>query len=219
MKPFPIPGSWEIKFGMDWGTVKPAAAVFGTRDNDGRVYIIDELYGPGGTGRLFAERFKKKLATQQWSTEREWGIDDMYGLLDTSTWSKHGAEGPTAAVSMQREGMRLFKANKDVKAGVEQILERLALVNGAPQMYIFADRCPNLVRELQQIAADPKEPDRYDSDGSDHAIDALRYLLIDWPIGMAVENKRGDEDVQRWMELARAQRGAERNEETTTGYD
>ena len=218
MPAFPVPPSWEIKFGMDWGTVKPACCLFGTRDNDGRVYIIDEIYGPGVTGRQFAERFRKKLANQQWSPERKWEIDDMYGLLDYATWSKHGEEGPTAAASMQAEGMRLFKANKDVKAGIEQILERLSVTDGAPKLYIFADRCPNLVRELQTIGADPKEPDRYDSDGSDHAVDALRYLLIDWPIGMAVENEKGDRDVQRWMELSR-RRDVLRSDESTTGYD
>lgn len=218
MEAFPIPPSWEIKFGMDWGTVKPAACIFGTRDNDGNVYIVDEIYGPGGTGRLFAERFKKKLTTQRWSDARKWEIDDMYGLLDYATWSKHGEEGPTPAVSMQNAGMRLFKANKDVKAGVEQILERLAFTDGAPKLYIFEDRCPNLVRELKTIATDPKEPDRYDSDGEDHAIDALRYLLIDWPIGTAPENDKGDRDLERWMELAK-KRDHIRDAETTTGYD
>jgi hypothetical protein len=218
MPAFPIPPSWQIKFGMDWGTVSPAACVFGTRDNDGNIYIIDEIYGPGQTGRLFAERFKKKLSVQRWSDAKKWDIDDMYGLLDYEAWSKRGEEGPTAAVSMQNAGMRLFKANKDVKAGIEQILERLSMTDGAPKIYIFEERCPNLCRELKTIAADPREPDRYDSDGSDHAIDALRYLLIDWPMGTVPENEKGDRDVERWMELSR-QRDQKRESESTTGYD
>jgi len=219
MPSFPSPPSWEIKFGMDWGTVSPACVVFGTRDNDGNVYIIDEIYGPGVTGRLFAERFKKRLSNQKWSPSKKWEIDEMYGLLDYEAWSKKGEDGPTAAVSMINAGMRLFRANKDVKAGIEQILERLSLTDNAPKMYIFEDRCPNLCRELKTIAADPREPDRYDTDGSDHSIDALRYLLIDWPIGTKPEkDDKGDRDVERWLELSRRNEN-KRSPETSTGYD
>lgn len=217
MPAFPIPASWEVKFGMDWGTVAPAACVFGTRDNDGNVYIIDEIYGPGVTGRRFAERFKKKLSLQRWSDAKKWEIDDLYGLLDYEAWSKRGEEGPTAAVSMQQAGMRLFKANKDVKAGIEQILERLSLTDGAPKIYIFEDRCPNLCRTLKELGADPREPDRYDTDGEDHLVDALRYLLIDWPMGTAPDNEKGDRDVERWMELSR-KREHVRESDNSTGY-
>lgn len=206
ISPFPLPPSWEIRFGMDWGSRAPACALFGTRDNDGNVYIIDEIYGPGDTGRAFAERFKKKLAYQKWSPAKTWGVDDMYGLLDVQAWAKTGADGPSAGDSMQAAGMRVFKAYKDRKTGVEQMLERLSLDSfGQPKLYIFEGRCPNLVRSLQTISAFKHDPDDYDKDDGDcsHACDALRYLLVDWPVGTAPENSKGDEDVQRWMELAR----------------
>lgn len=214
---FPLPPSWEIKFGMDWGTVNPACCEFATRDNDGNVYFIDELYGPGVTGRRFGERILKKFETQKWSPARRWSVDDVYGLLDWEAWSKRGEEGPTAAVSMQQMGIRLFKANKNRAAGIEQWLERLTITDGAPKVFIFGDRCPNLARTLPQLMGNPKDPEDVDTDGEDHAWDAGRYLLMDWPIGTTPDNAKGDEDVERWLELARRRENSQRDE-STTGY-
>lgn len=213
-KSFPIPASWEIKGGMDWGTVAPACYLVGAKDNDGNVYIIDEIYGPGKTGRLFAERFKKVLTKQQWSNDRKWTADDFYGLLDYGAWREDGQDGPNAARSMQNAGMRLFKANKNRSAGMEQVMERLT----SRSIVIFGDRCPNLVRTLPQLQTDPRDPNDVDTEGEDHAYDALRYLLIDWPaIGTTEEEKKSDRDVERWMELARKRQNI-RDEESITGY-
>jgi hypothetical protein len=218
MESFPLPASWEVKFGMDWGTVSPACVLFGTRDNDGNVYIIDEIYGPGVTGRQFGERFLKKLSTQRWSPDREWTAEEVYGLLDYEAWAKRGEEGPVAAVSMQQMGIRLFKANKNRAGGVEQVLERLSSTDGAPRLFIFADRCPNLCRTLPALRADPKNPNDVDTDGEDHAYDALRYLLMDWPLGTKPDNAKGDDDVERWLELAR-QRDRIGRTDSVTGYE
>jgi len=220
--PFPIPPSWTVGYGLDWGSTNPACAEFGTRDNDGNVYFIDEIYGPGVTGRTFAERFHKKLANQKWSPAKKWTSDEMYGLCDNQAFYKTGAEGPTAGESMVGAGMRLFEANKNRKAGIEQWLERLTLdAFGQPKVYIFEGRCPHLLAALQTIGANDKDPDDYDPKDSEHshAVDAGRYLLVDWPVGTTPENSKGDEDVLRWMELARQRdkiHGRER--ESVTGY-
>ncbi len=218
--PFPIPPSWEVRFGMDWGSSAPAAALFGTRDNDGNVYIIDELYGPGITGRAFAERYFKKLAAQSWSPAKKWTADDMYGLLDAQAWAKTGADGPSAGDSMQAAGMRVFPAYKDRKVGIEQMKERLRLdAFGQPKIYFFKGRCPELVRSLQTIGAFKNDPEDYDKEDGDcsHACDGLRYLLVDWPVGTQPENAKGDDDVNRWMELAR-KRDQIRSNASLTGY-
>lgn len=217
IKSFSIPPTWEVKFGMDWGTVAPAAVLFGARDNDGNVYIIDEIYRPGETGRKFGEHFIKKVSAQRWSTEKKWGIEDFYGLLDYEAWAKRGEEGPTAGLSMQNMGIRLFKANKNRAAGIEQCLERLSLEDGKPKLYIFGDRCPNLVRTLPALRADPRNPNDVDTDDEDHLFDALKYLLLDWPVAGKEKDKNGDKDVERWLALARS-RDQVRRDESSTGY-
>lgn len=202
---FSIPSSWELRAGMDWGTTSPAAWELGAKDSDGNVYFIDEIYGPGKSGRQFGERVLRRFKDQRWSRERRWEMEDVYTLLDKSTWTNGHGEGSTAALSMQNMGIRLFPAGNTPSSrqvGIEQWIERLTPENGKPKVYIFADRCPNLCRTLQALPTDPRNPNDVDTDAEDHAYDAARYLLMDWPVRPHTEEQKGDQDVERWLRLA-----------------
>jgi hypothetical protein len=216
---FSIPPTWRVKFGMDWGSTNPACCEFGTLDNDGNLYIIDEIYGPGKTGRAFGERILQKFERQKWSDDKRWTKEDVYGLLDWQAWADHGAEGPTAAQTMVNMGIRLFKANKNRKAGMEQIRDRLTITDGAPKVFIF-DRCTELIRTLPQLMTDPHDPEDIEHPGQeDHGLDAMRYLAVDWPVGSTTDNARGDHDVERWLNLARERDRASQSTESVTGYE
>lgn len=218
---FSIPASWELGAGMDWGSSSPAAWELAARDPDNNVYFIDEIYGPGKTGRIFGERIMSRFKNQQWSRERRWTMDEIYTVLDKSTWTGHGGEGATAAVSMQNMGIRLFPADNTPNSrqvGIEQWMERLTIENGKPKVYIFVDRCPNLCKQLQQLPVDEKNPNDVDTDAEDHAWDAARYKLMDWPVRPATPEQQGDRDVARWLRL-RAERDRVQRTDSVTGYD
>ena len=66
-------------------------------------------------------------------------------------------------------------------AGKIQIHEYLKLQqSGRPRLQIF-NTCPNLIRELQSIPLDKSNPEDVDTHASDHAYDALRYLIMSRP--------------------------------------
>lgn len=211
IKSFPIPDSWEIRGGMDWGSTAPASAHWGAKDEDGNVYIIDELYGPGITGRTFGEKVVNKFKNQKWGTRKR-GLDEVYFLLDWSAFARNGSDGLTPGDGLIASGLRIFDANKNRLAGIEQMLERLQLrpveVDGAvkmlPKLYIFSDRCPNLCRTLPMLMADKNSPDDIDTDQEDHAWDSLRYLLMDWPVDTSAKQNEQDADVARWLRLAKS---------------
>jgi len=225
---FSIPGHWPIKFGLDWGTTAPACTLWGTRDNDGNVYIIDELWRPGITGRTYGAAMLKRLELQKWSVERKWTAKDMYGLIDRQAMAATAADvgsggSATPAAGIQWCGWRIFPANKDRAAGNEQVLERLLKKpNGKPSLFIFGDRCPNLIRTLPVLMSDPRNPEDVDPDApDDHAFDALKYLLLDWPVqGTRPKDKQGDQDVERWLAMAarRKELSESPGDTITTGY-
>ncbi|MFZ9202316.1 MAG: hypothetical protein ACO23N_07815 [Opitutales bacterium] len=223
---FPIPGSWPIKMGIDWGSSAPACCLWGARDPDGNVYIIDELYGPGVTGRTFGEKMARKFDLQKWSATKKYSKDEVYALIDRQARAKMGGDGKysNAAAGIASYGFRLFDMNKDRKAGNEQTTERLLRkANGKPSLYIFKDRCPNLVRTLPALMSDSHDAEDVDTDGEDHAFDALKAILLDWPIQSAAgdSNKEHDKDVERWLRLAkeRKARAQEYVEQiSSTGY-
>jgi hypothetical protein len=78
-------------------------------------------------------------------------------------------------------GHKLRRADKNRVQGKVQIHEYLKIrSNGRPKLQIF-NTCPNLIRELQSIPLDKSNPEDVDTHASDHAYDALRYLIMSRP--------------------------------------
>lgn len=206
IKSFPIPGSWPIKGGLDWGATAPASTHWGTKDPDGNIYIIDELYCPGVTGRTYGEKMLEKVERQKWSAERKWKPSEFYYLTDRQARSGMGGDGEYArpAAGIASWGHRLFDMNKDRAAGIEQTIDRLLRkADGKPSLMIFKDRCPNLVRTLPELQSDPHDPEDVDTKGEDHAWDSCRAILMDWPMDNTRKKpKTGDPDIERWLRMA-----------------
>jgi hypothetical protein len=207
---FPIPDSWEIKGGMDWGATAPASAHWGTKDEDGNIYIIDELYGPGITGRTFGEKVVSKFRNQKWGLRKR-SLDEVYFLLDWQAFARNGSDGLSPGDGLIASGLRIFDAQKDRTAGMEQFRERLQLrpvvIDGEtqmlPKLFIFKDRCPDLCRTLPALMGSKNDPDDIDTSQEDHAYDSVRYLLMDWPVDTSAKPNDKDADVARWLRLAK----------------
>ena len=171
--PFAIPIGWERVKGIDYGYASESACVWGCVDpSDGTLIIYRELYLKGLTGEDLGHLI----------TEME--LDDPFsvpGVLDTAAWAKTGATGPTVGEALIKTGHKLRRADKARIPGKIQIHEYLKLrQNGRPRLQIF-NTCPNLIRELQSIPLDKSNPEDVDTHASDHAYDALRYLIMSRP--------------------------------------
>lgn len=217
-----IPASWDIGFGLDWGSSAPAATEFCARDSDDRVWVFDELYKPGDTGRAYGESLRAHVKGQNWSAEHRWELHDFYGNVDSEAWAKFGADGAAPADSISSMGFRLFEANKDRKAGIEQIFDRLRIrPDGLPGLIIIRDQCPHLWRSLQTAPTDPKNPEDYDKRAEVHAVDALRFKLMDWPVNLFAPAEPLDAEAKRWERLINDARRRQRPDEYGShgGYD
>ena len=171
--PFEIPIHWERVKGIDYGYASESACVWGAMDkNDGTLIIYRELYRKNLTG----------LELGQMLTEME--LEDPFsiaGVLDTACWNRTGTTGPTVGETLIRAGHKLRRADKNRIQGKIQIHEYLKTQpNGRPKLQIF-NTCPNLIRELQSIPLDKNNPEDVDTKASDHAYDALRYLIMSRP--------------------------------------
>jgi hypothetical protein len=171
--PFYIPTVWERVKGIDYGYASESCCLWGTVDrSDGTLVIYRELYRKNLTG----------LALGRIITEME--IEDPFsvqGVLDTAAWARTGTTGPTVGETLQQLGHKLRRADKNRIQGKIQIHEYLRVRNnGRPQLQIF-NTCPNLIRELQSIPLSKTKPEDVDTNASDHAYDALRYLIMSRP--------------------------------------
>ena len=173
IEPFYIPSIWERVKGIDYGYASESCCLWGAVDrSDGTLVIYRELYRKNLTG----------LALGRIITEME--LEDPFsvqGGLDTAAWARTGTTGPTVGETLQQLGHNLRRADKNRIQGKIQIHEYLRVRNnGRPQLQIL-NTCPNLIRELQSIPLSKTKPEDVDTNASDHAYDALRYLIMSRP--------------------------------------
>lgn len=197
IKPFKIPDEWEIRVGMDDGYRNAAAWVYGAISPDGDLYIWNEFY------------------EKEWNVDeicKRGKVDEPTGKKLPSAFDKLGGRRPTmakldSAAKQVRNGQSnwnlyienlpawfpLQEAQKSVQTGIERVKMYLKPDSrGKPRLYIF-DTCVNLLDEIAQYrwAETPtsrqgkinekEEPVKY----NDHALDALRYLVMTCPEPMA----------------------------------
>mgnify|MGYP003145145739 FL=1 len=171
--PFLIPLHWERLKSIDYGYASESCCLWGAIDmEDNTLIIYRELYKKGLTGEELGSII----------TEME--VEDPFsvnGVLDTAAWARTGTTGPTVGEALVRAGHKLRRADKNRIQGKIQIHEYLKVRdNGRPRIQIF-NTCPNLIRELQSIPLSKKNPEDVDTHASDHAYDALRYMIMSRP--------------------------------------
>ena len=171
--PFEIPLVWERTKAVDYGYAAESCCLWGTIDvNDNTLIIYRELYKKGLTGEELGSIITDMEMVEPFSVN---------GVLDTAAWARTGTTGPTVGESLLRAGHKLRRADKNRVQGKIQMHEYLKVRdNGRPKLQIF-NTCPNLIRELQSIPLSKTNPEDVDTNASDHAYDALRYLIMSRP--------------------------------------
>ena len=171
--PFQIPPHWQRVKGIDYGYASESCCLWGAVDqNDGTLIIYRELYQKGLTG--------EELGGIITNMELEDPVS-VSGVLDTAAWARTGTTGPTVGETLQKMGHKLRRADKNRIQGKIQIHEYLKeQPSGRPRLQIFST-CKNLIRELQTIPLSKNNSEDVDTHASDHAYDALRYMVMSRP--------------------------------------
>lgn len=182
LEPVTISPSWRRYNGIDWGHRSPWAVLWGSVDNDGRVWIYREIYETQVGESEQARRILAAEAGDEHVAVR-WADDSM--------WDLEGDARPKAEVYSEN-GVYLTKAGKGPGSrvtGLQRVHSYLAegpacshhRANGwktCPMIHIFRT-CPKLIFELKNLPyARVGNPEDSDPAAPDHAMDALRYLLV-----------------------------------------
>ena len=171
--PFEIPVWWERVKAIDYGYSSESCCLWGVVNPEDKTLIIyKELYQKGLTGEALAQRIHELEENETRS---------IPGVLDTAAWAKTGYSGPTIGEMLIKAGHKLRRADKNRVAGKVQIHEYLKTTpSGRPRLQIF-NSCVNLIRELQSLPLSKSNSEDVDTHASDHAYDALRYMIMSRP--------------------------------------
>jgi hypothetical protein len=158
--------------GVDFGFHTPSAVVFGRKDKDDVLWIVDEVYG----ARLTDEELIRMVQprARQYQTELLW--------CDPSA--------PQSIVKMRRADLAARPAIKNVSPGIRAVAARLR----SGRLKVLRS-CRNLIAEAELYRyPDAADGAVYSKDQplkeNDHAMDALRYLVA------GIDRVRGVDDWQ-----------------------
>lgn len=169
--PFEIPAEWKRWRAVDWGYTNPFACYWLSQEpTTGRVVVYRELYERGWNDREQATEIRRLTG----KAER---VSVTYG--DPSMWTKKTFEDRTFSTADEyaRCGVPMVQADNHRLNGKRKLDMVLAdLEDGYPGLVVFRT-CTNLIRTLPALPYDKVNVEDVDSDGEDHAYDALRYAL------------------------------------------
>lgn len=180
VEPFEIPAAWRRVAGMDWGWDSPSVVEWGAIDEDGRLWLYDEL-----TLRLTPEA---QLAEQILARQSHHGPNPPPLAADPAMWAARGGMIDIATALMQH-GLSLTKAENERIAGKTRFHSYLAEAPACiihrsygwetcPKLHVFESACPGLVKTMPSLPRDPKRPEDVLKCSSDHWYDSCRYLIM-----------------------------------------
>lgn len=159
----------RIVCGVDWGHTSPGSMIV-VGDMGGRFVVLEESYA---TNRPVTGHAQTTWLSEARRLQQRWGVSLF--LCDSAQ--------PGSTNDLSSNGIPAVGAWKDVYLGIRRVAEALHPVDGKPGMVIL-DRCPNLARELRAYAwKSSKDQSGFGEapaeNQSDHAIDALRYAMVE----------------------------------------
>ena len=159
-------------------------------DFDGTIYVYRELYGYGGKPDVGTKESSKTVAQKIADAEQSDKTLVQYAVLDNACWNKVDPGAPSIAEEINKvmiaNGCKTFiESAKNRQQMAEEIrlrLEGWKDVDGKqhPGIVVF-DTCFHLIRTLPEITHDKNQPEKYDTNGEDHAVDAIGYGCMSRP--------------------------------------
>lgn len=182
IEPFKIPAHWTRFRAIDWGSAKPFAVLWCAL-SDGSyggfpansLIVYREWYG--GNANIGLKLSSREVA--EGILEREMSGEKIsYSVIDPAAFNS--TDGPSTGERLINYGVYCQPADNKRIVGWQQLRDRLIGYDKKPLLYMFST-CRHLIRTLPALQHDDKNAEDLDTEGEDHAADALRYACMSRP--------------------------------------
>lgn len=209
---------WERVIAVDHGFRNPTAAIFGAIDFDGNIFIYDEYYEAGQLVSYHADKIRRKVlgippkeraifipGTDINSEQRKWDFQYITVLIDPSTRNRNPVTGLSVQAEYADYRFNCIDANNEVLAGINRVGEYFF-----KKKLFITKNCVNLLEEIRgykwegrDLSVDEKPVAEKPLKVKDHAVDALRYLIMSRPQLpkelIPQKGKTYSEEVWEWL--------------------
>jgi hypothetical protein len=162
---------------LDWGFNAPGCVLWWACLPDGHYHVAREHKFSGKSAETVAGEIKAITAELRIKSLR-------YLVADPAIWQKTGhGRGESVAETLLRRGLPMRKGDNDRLNGWLRCHELLAVApDGTPWLTVAGDpHCRYLRRSLPAQMSDKHDADDINTNGDDHAVDALRYGAMSRP--------------------------------------
>lgn len=163
--------------GMDFGFRSPTVALLAQLDGQNVVRVFKEKVASRTRLDVFAH----------WLLEE--GPPAWVGV-DPAGRQRSIQTGVGAVTALRRAGLCVRDRRVRLVEGLERVRARLAPASGGPTLFVHPS-CRELIRSLETYRFDKSRPWSEEplKDGADHAVDALRYMLVNLDAGGALRRR------------------------------
>ncbi|MEM1423357.1 MAG: hypothetical protein AAGH64_05065 [Planctomycetota bacterium] len=166
-------GALRWCMGVDFGFRAPTAMLWACVTPDGVLRIVDERV----VSEVTIEGHARAVRDAKWPQPSWMGVDPAGNQRSEQT--------ALSAISvLRREGFAVRARRVRMEDGLRAVRRRLAPASGPPTLLVH-ERCAQLIEALRTYRyADPTSGNATPAkDGPDHAVDALRYLIVNLDSG------------------------------------
>jgi phage terminase large subunit-like protein len=168
VKPFEIPDHWLKGYGLDVGWNKTAAIFGALNPEDGILYLYSEHYRGKDEPEIHAHAIKSR--------------GSMPGFIDLASCASSQLDGRKLIDEYRKQGLVLQEADNAVEAGIYACWKRMC--DGKLKSFTSLSNWYSELR-LYRRNQDGKVVKEYD-----HAMDAMRYLVMAGPGKMERQAKK-----------------------------
>lgn len=162
---------YPVVAGLDFGFTNPSVALYMQVLPSDILVVFAEDYRPSRTAEMMAESMKE----EPWFGVTRWRVADSAGRGDRETLIRHGVSNEAS----RKEGTVEDKSSRVTSVNIIRYL--LDPIGREPLLYISTD-CKNLIRELERYHHPDQRLnqniDEIPAKIDDHAVDALRYIVM-----------------------------------------
>ena len=174
-QPNEIPKNVEVFCAIDPGYRFLCVVLYGYLDADDKLVVFDEL--------ALEQAKVSDVCLQIRMRNERWGINPRWYVIDPAARNRNTQTGRSDQAEFADNGIYTIPAHNAVMAGINHVKERLA----ASKLEVCAS-CPELIAEFKRyrwvkdLARSENAPSERPVKKDDHALDALRYMVMQRPL-------------------------------------
>jgi hypothetical protein len=168
-----LPPTTKMVRAIDWGYNAPGCCLWLALLPDSHVHVCHEYRFQQTLAAEVAEKIQRETEQFQWKAH--------YSVMDPSAFAKTGHIGESVAETFAKAHVPCQPGDNARTLGWQRLRHWFATApDGLPWLTIDPG-CRYLRRTLPGLVSDAREPEDVNTEGDDHAADALRYGVMSRP--------------------------------------